>query len=206
MSNKEHWENVYKDKLSHDVSWYQKEPLLSLELIENSKLSLDDAIIDVGGGASVLIDKLQQKGFLNLSVLDISNNALLSAKKRLADRADKITWYEADITQFKSPKTISLWHDRAVFHFLTNKQDREKYVAVLKHTLKPDGHLIVAAFSIGGPEKCSGLDIVQYDENKMSAALGNDFKLLESRCETHVTPTDKEQVFIYFHYNYQPAL
>ena len=206
MSNKEHWENVYKDKSSHDVSWYQKEPLLSLELIENSKLTLDDAIIDVGGGASVLIDQLQQKGFHNLSVLDISNNALLSAKKRLADKANKINWYDADITQFESPQKIALWHDRAVFHFLTNKQDRERYIGVLKKTLKPGGHLIVAAFSIGGPEKCSGLEIVQYDENKMSAALGNDFKLLESRSETHVTPTDKEQLFTYFHYSYQPGL
>lgn len=205
MSNKEHWENVYKDKSSHDVSWYQKEPLLSLELIKNSKLTLDEAIVDVGGGASVLIDHLQEKGYINLAVLDISNNALLSAKNRLGDKADKVNWYEADITQFNSPQTFSLWHDRAVFHFLTNKQDREKYVEVLKKSLKPGGHLIIAAFSIGGPEKCSGLDIVQYDENKMSAALGDDFKLLESRSETHVTPTDKEQRFTYFHYINQGA-
>lgn len=205
MSNKEYWENVYKGKSSHDVSWYQKEPLLSLELINNSKLTLDDAIVDVGGGASVLIDRLQEKGFTSLAVLDISNNALLSAKKRLGDKADKVNWYEADITQFNSPQSFSLWHDRAVFHFLTNKQDREKYVNVLKKSLKPDGHLIIAAFSIGGPEKCSGLDIVQYDENKMSAALGSDFKLLESRSETHVTPTDKEQSFTYFHYINQGA-
>jgi len=200
MSNKEHWENVYKDKSSHDVSWYQKEPLLSIELIDNSKLTLDDAIIDVGGGASVLIDYLQEKGFTNLAVLDISNNALLSAKNRLGDKADKVNWYEADITQFNSPQTFSLWHDRAVFHFLTDKQDREKYVNGLKKSLKSGGHLIIAAFSIGGPEKCSGLDIVQYDEKKMSAELGDDFRLLESRTETHVTPTDKEQSFTYFHY------
>jgi len=202
MSNKDHWENIYKDKLSHDVSWYQKEPLLSLELINNSKLSPDDAILDVGGGASVLVDLLQEKGFINLSVLDISNNALLSAKKRLGNRADKINWYEADITQFNNPQPFSLWHDRAVFHFLTHKQEREKYVDVLNKSLKPGGHLIIAAFAVGGPEKCSGLDIVQYDEDKMSAALGNNFKLLESRNEIHVTPTNIEQRFTYFHYIY----
>lgn len=203
MSNKEHWENVYKDKSSHDVSWYQKEPLLSLELINNSKLALTDVILDVGGGASVLIDYLLANGFINLAVLDISENALLSAKNRLGDRAAEIDWYEADITQFKSPQLISLWHDRAVFHFLTKKHDREKYVEVLKKTLKAGGHLVMAAFSVGGPEKCSGLDIVQYDENKMSAALGTNFKLLESRSETHVTPAEKDQCFTYFHYIYQ---
>ncbi|MCW8936259.1 MAG: class I SAM-dependent methyltransferase [Gammaproteobacteria bacterium] len=200
MSNKEHWENVYKEKSSNDVSWYQKEPLLSLDLINKSKLTLDDAILDVGGGVSVLVDKLQEKGFINLAVLDISNNALLGAKNRLGDKADKINWYEADITQFNSPQPFSLWHDRAVFHFLTDKRDREKYVDVLKNTLKPGGHLIIAAFSVGGPEKCSGLDIVQYDEGKMSAALGKDFSLLESKSETHITPAGKEQRFTYFHY------
>ncbi|MCW9047283.1 MAG: class I SAM-dependent methyltransferase [Gammaproteobacteria bacterium] len=200
MSNKEHWENVYKGKSFDDVSWYQKEPLLSLDLINRSKLTADEAILDVGGGASVLIDKLQEKGFINLAVLDISNNALLSAKNRLGDKAEKINWYEADITQFNSPQPFALWHDRAVFHFLTDKRDREKYVEVLKNTLKAGGHLIIAAFSVGGPEKCSGLDIVQYDEVRMSAALGKGFSLLESRSETHVTPTDKEQRFTYFHY------
>jgi len=203
MSNKEHWEKVYKNKSFHDVSWYQKEPSLSLELINNSRPDIDDVILDVGGGASVLIDYLLDKGFVNLAVLDISENAISSAKKRLGDKADKTDWYITDVTQFKSPKIVSLWHDRAVFHFLTKKQDRENYVSTLKRTLKPGGHLIISAFAIGGPEKCSGLDIVQYDEYKMNAALGDGFKLLEVRNETHVTPVEVDQYFTYFHYIYE---
>jgi 2-polyprenyl-3-methyl-5-hydroxy-6-metoxy-1,4-benzoquinol methylase len=200
FDRKAHWQSVYHDKSPLDVSWYQQEPKLSLELIRGAQLASDEAIIDVGGGASVLVDHLHEEGFTNLAVLDISGNALTSAKKRLGDSAKNIEWIETDITQFDSPQKFSLWHDRAVFHFLTNQSDRKRYVKALKHALRPGGHLIIAAFDIGGPEKCSGLEIVQYDSEKLTAELGQDFELAEEREEVHVTPTSKEQKFKYFRF------
>ena len=204
FNRKKHWEGIYQDKDSHEVSWYQKMPLLSLELIKNSQLTLDDSIIDVGGGASELVDYLYGFGFRHLAVLDISKNALHSSQMRLGKTASEIEWYECDITQFTAPHLFSLWHDRAVFHFLTDKNDRKKYINILKKTLKSGGALILAAFEIGGPEKCSGLDIVQYDVEKISAELGSDFKLLEVRSEIHITPSSIEQSFMYFHFSYLP--
>lgn len=204
FDKKTHWENVYQDKSSSDVSWYQEEPLLSLELIRSAQLGRDEPIIDVGGGASVLVDYLCKEGFTNLAVLDISEKALSCAKQRLGDLAHNIEWYESDITQFEAPHPFSLWHDRAVFHFLTDQSDRKAYVSALKKALKPGGCLIIAAFAIGGPEKCSGLDIVQYDSEKITAELGEDFTLLEVRTETHITPTHNEQKFMYFRFMRTP--
>ncbi len=200
FDRKAHWENIYKEKSPLDVSWFQKEPALSLELIRNTQVANNEAIIDVGGGASVLVDYLCKEGFTNLAVLDISGNALSCAKKRLGDFAQNVEWYESDITQFDAPHQFSLWHDRAVFHFLANKSDRNNYVEALKNALRPGGHAIIAAFAIGGPEKCSGLDIVQYDAAKLVAELGEDFELVEERSEVHITPADKKQTFVYFRF------
>lgn len=200
FDRKAHWENVYQEKSPLDVSWYQKEPKLSLELIHRTGVSLDEPIIDVGGGASVLVDFLCKDGFTNLSVLDISENALADAKKRLGDLAKNIEWIESDITEFSSSHKFSLWHDRAVFHFLTDKSDRRKYVRALTQALKAGGHLIIAAFAIGGPDKCSGLEIAQYDSLKLKAELGEEFELLEERNEIHITPANKEQKFMYFRF------
>lgn len=200
FDRKAHWQNVYQDKSSLDVSWYQKEPSLSLELIHSTQVARDEAIIDVGGGASVLVDHLCKERYTNLAVLDISENALASAKKRLGDLAKSVEWIESDITQFDAPHQFSLWHDRAVFHFLTDQPDRKSYVKAIKRALRPGGHLIIAAFAIGGPEKCSGLDIVQYDADKLIAELGEDFELVEERDETHITPANKEQKFMYFRF------
>jgi len=200
FDRKSHWQNIYQDKSALDVSWYQKEPALSLKLIRNTKTIKDEFIIDVGGGASVLVDHLHEEGFTHLAVLDISGNALISAKKRLGSIANSIEWFEADITQFSAPHQFSVWHDRAVFHFLTEKADRKKYIETLNHTLKLGGHLIIAAFSIGGPEKCSGLDIIQYDSKKLTKELGDNFILLEEQSEIHLTPANKEQSFVYFHF------
>ena len=135
-----------------------------------------------------------------MAVLDISANALDSVKKRLGDSAKNIEWFVADITQFDAPHKFSLWHDRAVFHFLTDHSDRKSYVKALKNSLRPEGHLIIATFAIGGPEKCSGLDIVQYDSEKMIAEIGEDFELVEERKEVHITPANKEQKFIFFRF------
>ena len=200
LDRKNHWQNVYQEKAPLEVSWYQEDPKLSLDLIRRTQIARDEAIIDVGGGASVLVDYLQKEGFTNLSVLDISENALDSAKKRLGNSAKSIEWFEADITQFQPPHQFSLWHDRAVFHFLTEQSDRERYVNTLKQSLRSGGHFIIAAFAIGGAKKCSGLEIVQYDSNKLSKELGADFELIESINEIHITPSNQEQKFEYFHF------
>ncbi|MCU7808199.1 MAG: class I SAM-dependent methyltransferase [Candidatus Thiodiazotropha sp. (ex Semelilucina semeliformis)] len=200
---KRHWENIYQDKASTNVSWYQKEPILSLGLIRATRVTYDEPVIDVGGGASLLVDFLCKEGFSNLSVLDISAKALASTRERLGELSNQITWHEADITSFVAPQTYSVWHDRAVFHFLTESADRKKYIEVLNRSLKHGGHLIIAAFAVGGPEKCSGLDIVQYDVDKISRELGEGLQLQEVRDEIHMTPADKEQKFIYFRFTRQ---
>ena len=199
MSNrKQHWEQVYSDKSPLEVSWYQKEPALSLSFIKNCRIGKDEAIIDVGGGASLLVDYLLQQGYQHLAVLDISANSLAYAKQRLAEQAENVEWFEADITEFKPPHHYSIWHDRAVFHFLTIATDRQKYIEVLKASLKPGGHAIIAAFAVGGSSKCSGLDIVQYDAEKLLKELGSDFELVEEGSESHLTPGEKQQQFSYF--------
>lgn len=197
---KTHWENIYSNNTPHKVSWYQESPRLSLQLIHNANIAHDAAIIDVGAGASHLVDSLLQQGYNNLSVLDISAHALNQAQKRLGESAKNIHWHEQDITRFKPEQLFTLWHDRAVFHFLTQAKDRENYKKVLHSALKPQCHLIIAAFAIGGPTKCSGLEIVQYDANKISDTLGASFELIEEKTETHVTPADIEQQFCYFRF------
>ena len=198
FDRKAHWQGIYQDKQPLDVSWYQKEPRLSLELIQHSGVDKDEPIIDVGGGASLLVDFLCNQGFTNLSVLDISEKALASSRERLAEMADNIEWLEADITEFSPPRQYSVWHDRAVFHFLTDKSDRTSYLNVLNRALRPGGHLIIAAFAIVGPVKCSGLDVMQYDSAKLMSELGEGFDLVEEKQEIHVTPANKQQKFRYF--------
>ena len=172
--------------------------MLSLRLIRNCALHPDEAIIDVGGGASLLVDRLLAEGYRRLAVLDISACALALAEVRLGERADVVEWFEADITEFFPPHPFSLWHDRAVFHFLTEAEERGKYVEILHKTLRPGGHLILAAFAIGAPTQCSGLNIVQYDAQKLLRELGGQFELIEDLGERHVTPSGKEQLFSYF--------
>jgi SAM-dependent methyltransferase len=144
------------------------------------------------------VDHLCKEGYKNISVLDVSAKALATARDRLGDDASNIEWLQKDVTRFTPPHRFSLWHDRAVFHFLTDKSDRENYLKALNRALEPNGHIIIATFAIGGPEKCSGLDIVQYDAEKLMAELGTGFELVETRTETHITPTNKEQRFAYF--------
>lgn len=196
---KEHWERIYSARSPAEVSWYQKEPALSLQLIQNSGLAKEDPIIDVGGGASVLVDRLLDKGYRRLAVLDISSTSLAYAQKRLGDHARQVEWFTADVTEFVPPHPFSLWHDRAVFHFLTRPEDRKKYVRVLKNTLKPGGHLVLASFAMHGPTKCSGLDVVRYDSGKLMCELGDQFELVGETGERHVTPDNKEQAFTWFH-------
>lgn len=200
MSEKTHWENVYSEKSAQEMSWYQPAPAISLRLIENAGIEKTQALIDVGGGASTLVDGLLAKGYTNISVLDIADAALAAARARLGVRASGVHWVESDITQFRPERQYALWHDRAVFHFLTTAESRQHYVDVLMQGLKPGGTLIMAAFAIGGPLRCSGLDIVQYDAEKLGTELGLPFHLLETVTEQHLTPAGKTQSFSYFRY------
>ncbi|HKK15451.1 MAG TPA: class I SAM-dependent methyltransferase [Gammaproteobacteria bacterium] len=198
MSRKDLWENIYADKSPTGVSWYQKEPATSLSLIRNLPLERDVNIIDVGGGASTLVDYLLEDGFKNITVLDLSSNALALARKRLGEKADLINWKTEDITSYVPGHDYSLWHDRAVFHFLTEKGDREKYKKVLESSIRNGGFVIIAAFSMDGPRRCSGFDIVQYDAEKLQNELGGSFKLVKELPEKHITPAGKEQLFGYY--------
>lgn len=202
---KTHWDKVYQDKSPLEVSWYQGKPALSLELIEHTGIAKTDAVIDIGGGASTLVDYLLEDGYSNLSVLDISAKALTHAQQRLGPRAQRVQWVISDITEFNPPVQYALWHDRAVFHFLTDPADRQRYVSALQNGLQHGGHLIMAAFAIGGPLKCSGLDIEQYDAEKLGRELGPAFELEEERAESHRTPDGREQKFGYFRYRFQPS-
>lgn len=188
MNPKSHWENVYQTKSPTDVSWYQTCPSLSLKLIEATKIGKGEGIIDMGGGASVLVDCLLSDGYEKVAVLDISASALQHAKARLAQRASGVEWYEADVMTFRPPHRFAVWHDRAVLHFLTGAADRRKYVSVVKKTLTPNGHLIIAAFAVNGPPQCSRLDVIRYDAKRLCSELGDDFALLETHDETHTTP------------------
>ncbi len=197
-TRKQRWEQLYRTKPVDELSWHQAEPCISLQLIEHSGVQFDDAIIDVGGGASVLVDRLLAKGYQTTAVLDISGAALSRARQRLGKGADRVEWYETDVTEFVPPHTFSLWHDRAVFHFLTAVQDRCRYVEVLRGAVPRGGHVIIASFALDGPTECSGFDVERYDEARLMDALGEGFTLIETIIETHVTPAAKEQRFQYF--------
>ncbi len=200
MDRQKHWEQVYSNKSPLEVSWFQADPAMSLGLIQSTGIEKTAAIIDVGGGASRLVDFLLSHGFTNVSVLDISSQAIEHAHTRLGEKATEVDWLVDDITAFNAAHKYDLWHDRAVFHFLTDANDRQKYVANMTAALAKGSHVIIATFAIGGPDKCSGLEIVQYDEAKIQNELGTEYKLLDVHHELHITPANKEQQFIYFHF------
>ncbi len=204
FERKEHWEKVYREKPPHTVSWYQDVPVLSLSLIDKAALPPDAPVIDVGGGASTLVDNLCERGYANVSVLDVSSAALAHCRQRLAQKGYRAHWFEADVTRFSAPRRFALWHDRAVFHFLTGKAEREHYVEVLRHSLQPGAQVVMLTFAIGGPARCSGLDIVQYDADKLGAELGVGFELLEWGREAHLTPAGNTQDFAWFRFTYTP--
>lgn len=198
MNKKSHWETIYRTKSDQQVSWFREHLDNSLKLILNTKVEKDAAIIDVGGGSSTLADDLLEHGFIDVSVLDISAAALEKSKARLGEKAKKIQWIEADITQASLLENhYDVWHDRAVFHFLTDREDRRRYVELVMRSLKVGGHIIVASFGLNGPAKCSGFDVVRYSAETMHDEFGNGFKLVESLNETHKTPFGTTQEFIY---------
>jgi SAM-dependent methyltransferase len=199
MNAKTHWEGIYSTRQATEVSWYQAHPQLSLDLIRNAAKSKPlTAIIDVGGGASTLVDHLLDDAFSDIVVLDISANALLAARARLGERASQVTWIEADATTADLPMHhFDIWHDRAVFHFLTDAEDRRHYVHQVAHAVKPGGTVIVATFADDGPTRCSGLEVARYSPAELHGEFGNQFNLLEHYRETHHTPFGTEQQFIY---------
>lgn len=198
MDRKQHWEQVYTDKSSDAVSWFQPHAELSLRLIHQTGLGKDAAIIDVGGGASTLVDDLVAEGYRDVTVLDLSGAALEVAKRRLGRRADQVHWLEGDITKIDFPlHRYDIWHDRAVFHFLTDPADRHAYVEQALHALRPGGRAIVATFAEDGPEKCSGLQVVRYAPDALHAEFGEPFELLAHVREEHHTPAGGLQKFVY---------
>lgn len=192
-----HWEGVYATRNAHEVSWYQIRPDVSLGLIAKLGLRASDPIIDVGGGASSLVDHLLDLGHTDLTVLDISTAALDAVKARLGARADTVRWLAGDITRAKPVGPYQLWHDRAVFHFLTAPEDRRAYVATIAAALPTGCHAIIATFAEDGPERCSNLPVCRYSPDRLANEMGKGFTLVESLRETHVTPAQGEQKFIY---------
>ena len=197
MSRADHWENVYATRGMREVSWYQARPETSLALIATLGIRPDDAIIDVGGGASNLVDVLLEEGFRRLTVLDISATAIASVQARLGERAKQVGWIIGDITEMAPAGPYRLWHDRAVFHFLTDPQQRAIYVAALERAVPTGGYVIMATFADDGPTQCSKLPVCRYSPQQLAAELGAGFELLEARRETHVTPAQGQQNFVY---------
>jgi SAM-dependent methyltransferase len=202
---KRHWEGVYRSKPAVETSWYQAEPSTSLAMIRRTGARHDQGLIDVGGGASLLVDHLLELGFRDLTVLDLSAEAMEQAQRRLGATARPVQWVVADVTEYSPQRHFEVWHDRAAFHFLTDPRDRERYVGVLRSALRPGGQAIIAAFAPDGPERCSGLEIVRYDADALGAILGDAFRLVEERRETHRTPLGREQRFGFFRFTYTGA-
>lgn len=195
---KTHWEHIYEKKGPTHVSWYQEHAQFSLQYIRNTGIRKTDHIIDVGGGASTLVDDLIADGFEHITILDISATALKLAEERLGSRAGNVNWIEADITQADLPHQVyEIWHDRAVFHFLTQAADRRRYIDTVRRSVRKGGHVIVATFAPDGPERCSGLDVVRYSPESLHSEFGDSFEVVDSTRETHHTPFGTEQKFIY---------
>ncbi|WP_343634186.1 class I SAM-dependent methyltransferase [Fluviicola sp.] len=197
FNKKEHWENVYATKELHEVSWYQPKPETSLQFIEKANLSEDAKIIDVGGGDSFLLDHLLELGYTNITVVDISGKALERARKRLGEKADSVKWIEADVLDMELEDTYDLWHDRAVFHFVTDQKDIQKYISQLERYIRKEGTLVLGTFSENGPLKCSGIEIRQYSETSLDLVTGNSFEKTGCLTVDHQTPFDTRQNFIF---------
>ena len=195
MNRKKHWEEIYTTKELQDVSWYQMTPETSLQLINKLKLTKNASIIDIGGGDSLLVDHLLDLGYTDITVLDISQQAIDKAKKRLGERQTEVTWTVTDITDFTSKKRYDLWHDRAAFHFLTAQNDINTYASTLSQSIQGNGTAIIGTFSKSGPKKCSSIKIKQYDQGGFETTFGENFSTKDFINVDHLTPTKNEQNF-----------
>ena len=198
MKTQNHWEKIYREKAPDAVSWYRPHLETSLALIERAAAVHSASIIDVGGGESTLVDDLVARGYQNITVLDVSKTAIDVTKKRLGTAAERVSWLVGDITTIHlAPKTYDVWHDRAVFHFLTTPQQRTAYVRQAAAAVRTGGHVIVSTFGPEGPTKCSGLDVVRYNEESLHNQFGASFRLEDSSKELHQTPFGTTQQFLY---------
>ncbi len=197
MGRRTHWELVYQSNEDHEASWHQPRPETSLQLIERCGLPRSARIIDVGGGTSRLVDCLLDAGFAGVGVLDVSQTALERTRGRLGDRAASVEWIVSDATEYEPAHRWDLWHDRAVFHFLVDDGDCDRYREALLRGLEPGGHVVIATFGPRGPKRCSGLPVRRRDSDSLQLALGSEFELLESLIEEHKTPKGAIQEFLY---------
>lgn len=203
MNRHEHWNSIYQTKGLTDVSWFESDPQVSLELIDAASPT-HGSVIDVGGGTSRLVDNLVAARFESVAVLDISEIAIQHTRARLGVQAEKVRWIVGDITQVADLGQYDVWHDRAVFHFLTDNADRLRYVDLAARTVRVGGHLIIGTFAIDGPQKCSGLDVCRYDAASLSRVLGSRFKLIKGVRHQHVTPSGKPQQFFFGVFQHSP--
>ena len=203
-AGQDHWDAVYEKKKADEVSWYEPRPEKSLDLIRSAGVRDADPIIDVGGGASRLVDELLAAGYGDLTVLDVSASVLEKVRRRLGSAPSPVTLLHRDVTAFQPVRQYALWHDRAVFHFLTRREDRERYVAALRRGVRPGGHIVMATFGPSGPERCSGLPTVRYDATTLATELGADFALVDSFLVVHRTPWNSEQQFLYCRFRALP--
>ena len=194
---KSHWENIYENKNENEVSWFQKNPETSTDLIKSSNIDKTSKIIDVGAGVSRLVDNLLELGFYNIDVVDISRNAINKTKTRLGKKSELVNWIESDIINFKTNKKYQLWHDRAVFHFLNEKSQIESYRNIAENSLESGSTLIIGTFSVNGPNKCSGLSVKKYDENLIRNVFKNKFDAVSHKTVIHDTPFKTKQEFIF---------
>jgi 2-polyprenyl-3-methyl-5-hydroxy-6-metoxy-1,4-benzoquinol methylase len=195
LERRAHWENVYQTKGERDVSWFQESPAISLELIRATGVKTDASIIDIGGGASRLADALLDAGFQAITILDLSEKALVTSKARLGERSAKVKWVAADVTLWQPSELYDVWHDRAAFHFLTDPKDRAAYAERVLRAVRAGGQVIIGTFALDGPERCSGLPCVRYDAVSLGNILGPSFELVESRNHAHQTPAGIIQRF-----------
>ena len=193
---KTYWEDVYRTKHSDQMSWTQRRPDTSLALIDDLHLPKNDPIIDIGGGESMLVDYLLQKGYTDITVLDISQTAIDHAKARLGPLSDRVTWIASNVLDFIPSRTYRVWHDRATFHFLTENKDIEKYVGIVGQSIN-EGNVILGTFSMTGPAKCSGLPVKQYDHSSLAEVFSQSFRLVKSFRVDHITPFNTSQSFIF---------
>lgn len=192
-----HWQGVHRSKSPEETSWFQLRPEPSLRLIDAAGLGGDTRMVDIGGGASTLVDHLLARGWQRITVLDIAEDALRRARERLGERAAAVTWEVADVTRWRPEQSFELWHDRAVFHFLTDAADRAAYRDTLAAALRPGGYAVVATFALDGPERCSGLPVVRYDSAALAAEFAGCLELVQSARDEHVTPGGKLQAFTF---------